>query len=83
MWHVYLLKSKINNKYTYIGYTDNLKKRLGEHNQGKTKSIKHKIPFKLVYIETYCDKAIARKREIELKNNSFKKKELFERLNII
>ena len=81
MYHVYLITSQ-QDKSVYIGFTENLKKRIEEHNSGKTKSIKHKKPFKLKYFETYCNKTIARKREIELKNNSFKKKELLERLNL-
>jgi putative endonuclease len=78
MWFVYLIQSKIDNSY-YIGYTENLKKRIVEHNRGKTKSIKHKIPLKLIYFETYCNKTTAKKRELELKNNSFRKKELIDR----
>jgi len=79
MWFVYLLQSKKDHTF-YIGYTDNLKRRLKEHNEGRTKSIKHKIPFILKYCEIYCNKTVARKRELELKNNSFKKKELIERI---
>jgi predicted GIY-YIG superfamily endonuclease len=59
---------------------DILQKNMFYHNQGKTKSIKHLIPFELIYYEAYAIKRLARKREIELKNSSFKKKELFERL---
>jgi putative endonuclease len=80
MCFVYLIQSKKDFTY-YIGYTDDIKRRLKEHNQGKTKSIKNKIPFILKYCEIYCNKTVARKRELELKNNSFKKKELIERLN--
>ena len=69
MFHVYIIQSKIDES-VYIGYTGNIKKRINEHNQGKTKSIKHKRPFKLIYFETYCNKKTARKRELELKNNS-------------
>ena len=78
MWFVYLIQSSIDNTY-YIGFTEDIKKRVAEHNQGKTKSIKHKIPYKLVYFEGYANKTIARKRELELKNNSFKNKELIQR----
>ena len=79
MWFIYLLKSK-KDKSFYVGFTEDIKRRIIEHNQGKTKSIKHKIPYKLIYCEIYCNKTVARKREIELKNNSFKKKELIGRL---
>ena len=79
MFYVYVLKSKLKD-YHYIGSTGDLRKRIAEHNQGKTKSIKHLIPFILLYYEAYEDKTLARKREIELKKNSFKKKELLERI---
>jgi putative endonuclease len=78
MWFVYLIRSTIDNS-CYIGYTENLRKRIIEHNQGKTKSIKHKVPFKLIYFEAYANKSLARRRELELKNNSFRKKELIDR----
>jgi putative endonuclease len=78
MWFVYLIQSTVDKTY-YVGYTEFLKKRIREHNQGKTKSIKNKIPYKLIYFEAYPNKTLARKRELELKNNSFRKKELLDR----
>ena len=79
MFYVYMLKS-VKDKTTYIGCTGDLRKRFEEHNQGKTRSLKSKLPLQLVYYEAYLDKGVARKREIELKKNSFRKKELFKRL---
>ena len=79
MFYVYILKSTVK-KYHYIGSTEDLIKRVQEHNQGKTKSIKHLMPFTLQYYEAYETKVLARKREIELKRNSWRKKELLERL---
>ncbi len=79
MYYVYVLQSE-QDKTTYIGYTNDLRKRVKEHNQGKTKSIKHKRPLKLVYYEAYFKKTMALKREIELKRNSFEKRELFKRI---
>ncbi len=78
MFYVYLIKSKKDSTY-YIGLTKDLKNRIKEHNQGKTKSIKHRIPFQLIYYEAYSNKKSARRRELELKKNSFKKKELLKR----
>ena len=75
MYFVYLLQSE-RDKTFYIGSTGDIKNRIKEHNKGKTKSIKHKLPMKLIYFETYANKNMARKRELELKNNSFRKKEL-------
>ncbi len=79
MFYVYVLKSE-QTEYHYIGSTEDLKRRFKEHNQGKTKPIKHLIPFRLLYYEAYETHTLARKREIELKRNSFKKKELLDRL---
>ena len=52
MFYTYVLKST-KDKTTYIGSTSDLKKRLHEHNLGKTKSIKHKLPVEFVYYEAY------------------------------
>ena len=79
MFYVYIIKSR-KKKYFYIGSTEDLKRRFSEHNKGKTKSIKHLIPFELIYYEAYKTKKLARKRELQLKNNSFKKKELLKRV---
>jgi len=80
MYYVYLIKSQKDNT-VYIGCTEDLRKRLKEHNHGKTKSIKHKVPYDLIYYEAYKIKTDARKREIELKKSSYKKEQLFKRLS--
>jgi len=78
MWFVYLLQSFVDGKH-YVGYTKNLKNRLLEHNNGKTKSLRCKLPLKIIYFEAYAHKHYATKREYELKHNSFKRKELLDR----
>ena len=83
MYYVYLIQRKVDKSY-YIGYTSDLRKRIQEHNYGKTKSIKHKIPYMLIYYEAYTNKTCARKREIKLKTNSYRKEQLLKRVeNII
>jgi putative endonuclease len=79
MFYTYVTKS-LKDGTTYIGSTENLKRRIDEHNKGKTKSIKHKLPVQLVYYEAYLTKKQARKREIELKKNSSTKENLYKRL---
>lgn len=79
MFYMYVLQS-VKDGTTYIGSTGDLRQRLKDHNAGKTKSIKHKMPLKVVYYEAYNIKIQARKREIELKTNSSKKEELFKRI---
>ncbi len=79
MHYLYILKSLKDLGY-YIGSTDNLDKRLKEHNQGKTKSIKHRVPFILKYTEEYDTKREARQREIKLKKNYQARKEILLKL---
>ena len=47
----------------YTGYTNDLKSRLKEHNNGTVESTKNRIPFELVYYEACLDKNKAIKRE--------------------
>ena len=79
MYYVYVIKSRIDHNL-YIGYTGDLKKRLSEHNHGKTKSIKHRVPFDLIYYEAFRAKKDARIRELELKKNNFAKEQMKDRL---
>jgi len=66
-WHyVYLLRSKKTN-WIYIGCTNNLLKRLEEHNSGEVYSTKHYLPIELIYYEAYASKDSAYKREKNLK----------------
>ena len=66
MYRVYILKSLKVSRY-YIGHTNNLVKRLNEHNSGKTKSTKGYIPWKIVYTEEFETKSEAFRREREIK----------------
>lgn len=79
MYYTYVLKSKVDG-FTYIGYTSDLRERVKDHNSGKTRSIKHRIPLELVYYEAYKNKTDARKREIELKKKGYYKEQLFKRI---
>ena len=49
MYFAYVLKSQ-KTKSLYKGQTDNLEKRLKEHNNGKVKSTKAFTPWKIVYL---------------------------------
>ena len=65
MYFVYVLKLKNND--LYIGYTDDLVKRLKYHQSGKSRFTKPLRPVKLVYYEAYIAKEDATKREYHLK----------------
>jgi len=66
MYYVYVLKSKKDNKL-YIGYTNDLKKRIQQHNKGKNFSTAHRRPFSLVYYEAFKSQKDATAREKQLK----------------
>jgi putative endonuclease len=65
-YYVYLLYSNKTN-WIYIGCTNNLEKRLREHNEGKVYSTKKMLPAELIYYEAYINKDCAYKREKNLK----------------
>ena len=50
MEYVYVLQSKRDGVF-YTGWTDDLRKRLDDHNAGKVFSTKHRKPFTLIYYE--------------------------------
>ena len=68
----YVIKS-CKDELLYIGYTNDLKRRVKEHNNGSNISTKHRIPFELVYYEAYFSKkdAMKRERSLKLRANSF------------
>lgn len=67
--YVYILKSKKDSNF-YIGSTNDLKRRINEHNAGLVFSTKSRVPFELVYYETYRAESDARRREKSLKLRS-------------
>ena len=59
---VYVLKSLRDSK-RYIGYTENLDRRIREHNTGMVKSTRHRKPLEIIYTEEFRSKAEAQQRE--------------------
>ena len=64
--YMYVLES-LKDGERYVGYTNNLRKRLEEHNKGKNFSTKFRLPFKLVYFEGCINEQDAKRRERYLK----------------
>lgn len=62
MYSVYVLKSLKNGK-SYTGSSDNVERRLTEHNSGESKSTRANSPYKLVYKEEFVTRSDAVKRE--------------------
>lgn len=67
MYIIYILQSQKDHGH-YIGFTRDLDKRIKEHNAGKTRSIRHRIPFKLIHTEEYNSKKEAKAREKQIKS---------------
>jgi putative endonuclease len=70
MYFVYLIVSK-NKKRTisYVGYTNNIKKRLKDHNNSKGAKFTKGRKWKLIYSINYDNKKMAMKEEYKLKKN--------------
>ena len=79
MYYVYILKSKKDTKL-YIGSTQDLKKRLLAHGEGKNRSTSYRNPFRLVYYEAYSTEDDARHREYSLKLRGNARTQLLRRI---
>ena len=66
---VYMLMSKSRKPVTYVGYTNNLKKRVIQHNTGKGAKFTRGRKWKLIYKENFNSKKEAISREYYIKNN--------------
>jgi len=72
MYYTYILISEKSGRL-YIGHTENLDKRLIEHNSGQTKSIKSKGPWSLIFKKEFQSRSDAVKFELKLKSYKNKK----------
>lgn len=68
MYYVYVLKSRKDEKL-YTGYTNDLRRRLAEHESGVNISTRSRLPLDLLYYEAYTSQADAKAREFRLKNS--------------
>jgi len=76
---VYVLQSR-KDKSIYFGYTNDLKRRVKEHNKELCESTKDKIPYRVAGYEAYSSEADARIRERRLKQFKNAYKELVKRI---
>jgi len=67
-YYVYVLESLKDGK-KYTGYTENLRSRFEQHNNGDVSSTKHRRPLKLIYFEGCIKQKDALKREKYLKTH--------------
>ena len=69
-YFVYLIISKnSNNLISYVGYTNNLKKRINNHNTSKGAKFTRGRKWKLAYSKSYISKSVAMREEYQLKKN--------------
>ena len=68
-YFVYMLKSVGKESVTYVGYTNNLKKRINLHNNNKGAKFTRGRKWKLIYKEKLNSKKEAISREYYIKKN--------------
>ena len=76
IYYVYMLKSKGVKPVTYVGYTNNLTKRINLHNSGKGAKFTRGRKWALIYKEKFNSKKEAISREYYIKNNKTIRKKL-------
>ena len=70
MFYTYVIRSKKNQRF-YYGSTDDLKRRISEHNKGiGGKYTRDNRPFELLYYEAYLSYDLARQAEKFYKSGS-------------
>jgi putative endonuclease len=72
MFYLYILQNEQTDRY-YIGSTNDLERRLKEHQRGRTRTTRILRTNKLVYFEEYSTEKEARNREKKLKSYKSKK----------
>ena len=80
-YFVYLIVSNLkkNKKFSYVGYTSNLEKRISLHNKGKGAKFTRGKKWKLVYYKRYDSKSQAMKYEYALKKNYKLRREILKK----
>ena len=81
MYYVYLLQNVADEKDVYIGYTNNLKRRLKEHNLASNRGYTRGKQWRLVYYESYLAESDARRRERRLKQDGRARYQLMRRIS--
>jgi putative endonuclease len=67
MYYVYALRSLTRN-YVYVGLSDTLFRRVGQHNKGQNRTTRAYAPFVLLYWQIFATRVEARRREKYLKS---------------
>jgi len=67
MWTLYILQSESSGRF-YVGHTNDLERRLEEHQSGQTTSTRNRGPWKVVHCERFETKLPAAYRECQIKS---------------
>ncbi len=76
---IYILQSLKNGRY-YIGSTNDIERRLKEHNAGEVRATRYLMPLKLCLF--YLTKSLTEARQIEYKLKKFKSRKIVEKIII-
>lgn len=79
MYYVYVLESDSGD--LYFGSTNDLRRRLNEHNTGQSRSTRN-ATWELIYYEAYRSENDALQREARLKHHGQAKRQLKERFKL-
>jgi putative endonuclease len=71
MYFVYAIAS-LSRSYIYVGLTNNITRRIAEHNSGYERTTRPYMPFRLIHSEEFPTRQLAREREKYLKSGSGK-----------
>ena len=74
---VYLLVSKSKSRLiSYVGYTNNINRRISLHNKGRGAKFTRGKKWKIIYQKRYKNRSQAMREEYKLKNNRIKRNKL-------
>ena len=69
VFYFYVLQS-IRDRNLYFGYSEDLRKRVKDHNGGRVPATKNRRPMECVYYEAYKSEKDARERERQIKRRA-------------
>ena len=81
-YYVYMLKNISNNKKkTYVGYTQNIEKRLTKHNSSRGAKSTKGYKWELIFKKKFLSKSGAMSYEYKLKNDRKKRSSILKDFN--
>ena len=75
-YYVYMLRSLPKKNITYVGYTNDISKRLSLHNKGKGAKATRGYKWKIIFKKKFFSKSKAMSFEYKLKKNRTLRKKI-------